>query len=212
MTQTEALTIMKTGVNVYLTGSAGSGKTHTLRQYIEWLELHDIPVAVTASTGIAATHMNGQTIHGWAGIGIREFLTDVDMDMLEQKPYLFKRFASARVLIIDEVSMLHAHRLDMVERVCRRFRRNDAPFGGLQVILSGDFFQLPPVTKPGAVRTPPKKSPQQEMFIDFDSGEEIEQEPQSDMVIHSRAWKIMKPAIYSGSSYHHSIGRPILHN
>ena len=151
MTQNEALEIMKTGVNVYLTGSAGSGKTHTLREYIKWLEHRDISVAITASTGIAATHMNGQTIHGWAGIGIREFLTDADMDMLEQKQYLWKRFEKARVLIIDEVSMLHAHRLDMVERVCRRFKRNDLAFGGLQVILSGDFFQLPPVTRVGGV-------------------------------------------------------------
>ena len=195
MTQAQALVIMKTGVNVYLTGSAGSGKTHTLRQYIEWLNEHDIPVAITASTGIAATHMNGQTIHGWAGIGIREFLTDADMDALEQKQYLFKRFEKARVLIIDEVSMLHAHRLDMVERVCRRFRRSDLPFGGLQVILSGDFFQLPPITRAGALRAPAQNSsPQQEMFVDYDSNEQIE-EPESDLIMYSRAWKIMKPAI-----------------
>ncbi|MEI6316652.1 MAG: AAA family ATPase [bacterium] len=195
MTQAQALAIMKTGVNVYLTGSAGSGKTHTLRQYIDWLDEHDIPVAITASTGIAATHMNGQTIHGWSGIGIREFLTDSDIDALEQKQYLFKRFEKARVLIIDEVSMLHAHRLDMVERVCRRFRRNDLPFGGLQVILSGDFFQLPPITKAGTLRVPAKNnSPQQEMFFDYESGEEIK-EPESDMVIYSNAWKKMKPAI-----------------
>ena len=199
MTQAQALAIMKTGVNVYLTGSAGSGKTHTLREYIKWLDTHSIPVAITASTGIAATHMNGMTIHGWAGIGIREYLTDADIDMIEQKQYLWKRFEKARVLIIDEVSMLHAHRLDMVERVCRRFKRNDAPFGGLQVILSGDFFQLPPVTKPGsaAMRQPKQVSAQQEMFIDYDSGEAFteEEEQQSDMVIHSRAWKAMKPAI-----------------
>ena len=195
MTQAQALAIMKTGVNVYLTGSAGSGKTHTLRQYIDWLNEHDIPVAITASTGIAATHMNGQTIHGWAGIGIREFLTDADMDALEQKQYLFKRFEKARVLIIDEVSMLHAHRLDMVERVCRRFRRNDLPFGGLQVILSGDFFQLPPINKTGARSAPAHISPQQEMMFDYDSGEQIEPDPDSDMVIYSVAWKKMKPAI-----------------
>jgi ATP-dependent DNA helicase PIF1 len=195
MTQAQALAIMKTGVNVYLTGSAGSGKTHTLRQYIDWLNEHDIPVAITASTGIAATHMNGQTIHGWAGIGIREFLSETDMDALEQKQYLFKRFEKARVLIIDEVSMLHAHRLDMVEKVCRRFRRSDLPFGGLQVILSGDFFQLPPITKAGTIRAPIEPSPQQEMIFDYDSGEQIEEEPKSDMVIHSTAWKKMKPAI-----------------
>ncbi len=197
MTQAQALAIMKTGVNVYLTGSAGSGKTHTLKQYIQWLGEHSIPVAITASTGIAATHMNGQTIHGWAGIGIREFLTDRDLEDLEQKQYLWQRFQKARVLIIDEVSMLHAHRLDMVERVCRRFKRSDAPFGGLQVVLSGDFFQLPPVTKTGFVRPIPKPAPQGELFVDYDSGEIIaeETEPESDMVIHSKAWKAMKPAI-----------------
>ena len=201
MTQAQALAIMKTGVNVYLTGSAGSGKTHTLREYIKWLDERSIPVAITASTGIAATHMNGMTIHGWAGIGIREYLGEADMDMLEQKQYLWKRFEKARVLIIDEVSMLHAHRLDMVERVCRRFKRSDLPFGGLQVILSGDFFQLPPVTKSGPMQaqivreTPPV--PQGELFIDYDSGDTFQEEevPQSDMVIHSKAWRMMKPAI-----------------
>ena len=199
MTQAQALAIMKTGVNVYLTGSAGSGKTYTLREYIKWLEEHDIPVAVTASTGIAATHMNGQTIHGWAGIGIRESIDDFFMEQLEQKQYLWKRFEKARVLIIDEVSMLHAHRLDMVERVCRRFKRNDLPFGGLQVILSGDFFQLPPVTRAGefAARQAKHAAPQGELAIDYDSGETITEpeELASDMVIHSRAWRAMKPAI-----------------
>ncbi len=190
---------MKTGLNIYLTGSAGSGKTHTLREYIKWLDAHDIPVAITASTGIAATHMNGQTIHGWSGIGIREELTERDLDLLEQKQYLWKRFEKARVLIIDEVSMLHAHRLDMVERVCRRFKRNDLPFGGLQVILSGDFFQLPPVNKSESrkFKVESQPEPQGELVFDYDSGEQIiEPEiPESDMVIHSRAWKMMKPAV-----------------
>ena len=199
MTQKEALNIMKTGVNVYLTGSAGSGKTHTLREYVRWLEERSIPVAVTASTGIAATHMNGQTIHGWAGIGIRETLSDWDLEQLEEKQYLFKRFEKARVLIIDEVSMLHAHRLDMVEKVCRRFKRSDLPFGGLQVVLCGDFFQLPPVTR-GTFSAPApvvQQPSQQEMFIDYDSGDAVveDERPKTDMVIDSRAWKLMKPAI-----------------
>ena len=145
MTQAQALAIMKTGVNVYLTGSAGSGKTHTLREYIKWLDEHGIPVAVTASTGIAATHMNGQTIHGWAGIGIREHIDDFALEQLEQNQYLWKRFEKARVLIIDEVSMLHAFQLDMINQLCKSFKGNSLPFGGLQVILCGDFFQLPPV-------------------------------------------------------------------
>ncbi len=170
MTQAQALAIMKTGVNVYLTGSAGSGKTYLLNEYISYLKSHDIPVAVTASTGIAATHMNGMTIHGWAGIGIKEIMDEHDIELLEGKQYLWKRFEKARVLIIDEVSMLHAHRLDMVERVCRRFKRSDKPFGGLQVILSGDFFQLPPINRSNETDL-------------------------KDMVLYSEAWRIMNPAI-----------------
>ena len=170
MTQAQALAIMKTGVNVYLTGSAGSGKTFLLNQYISYLHAHDIPVAVTASTGIAATHMNGMTIHGWSGIGIKDTMNEYDIELLEGKQYLWKRFEKARVLIIDEVSMLHAHRLDIVDKVCRRFKRCDKPFGGLQVILSGDFFQLPPIN--------------------------LSNEPDlKDMVIYSEAWQNMNPAI-----------------
>ncbi len=170
MTQAQTLSIMKTGVNIYLTGSAGSGKTYLLNQYIAYLQQHDIQVAVTASTGIAATHMNGMTIHGWSGIGIKDTMDEHDLELLETKQYLWKRFEKARVLIIDEVSMLHAHRLDMVERVCRRFKRNDKPFGGLQVILSGDFFQLPPINRSN---DPDLK----------------------DMVIYSETWRLMNPAI-----------------
>jgi ATP-dependent exoDNAse (exonuclease V) alpha subunit len=176
MTQEEALRIMKTGVNVYLTGSAGSGKTFLLNQYINYLNEHDIPVAITASTGIAATHMNGMTIHGWSGIGIRETLGERDLDELESKKYLWTRFEKARVLIIDEVSMLHASRLDMVDKVLRRFKGIEAPFGGLQVILSGDFFQLPPINKNRNV----------DNDINFSSKE---------MVFNSNAWKSMRLAI-----------------
>ena len=74
MRQSSALDILKTGQNVFLTGSAGSGKTYTLNQYIDYLRARRVPVAVTASTGIAATHMNGTTIHSWSGIGIKDEL------------------------------------------------------------------------------------------------------------------------------------------
>ncbi len=174
MTQAQALSIMKTGVNVYLTGSAGSGKTYLLNQYIDYLKKHSIAVAVTASTGIAATHMRGMTIHGWAGIGIKEKMTDYDLEALTEKPYLWTRFSGARVLIIDEISMLHAHRLDMVDQVCRRFKGKDIAFGGLQVILAGDLFQLPPVNK--TKDSNPEAKPK-------------------DMVIYSNAWQAMSPAI-----------------
>ena len=147
MKQKEALEILKMGHNVYLTGAAGSGKTYLLNQYINFLKKHDIPIGVTASTGIAATHMNGSTIHSWAGIGIKKDLDEWDLDALLQKQYLAKRFEHTKVLIIDEISMLDYQRLDLVDKVCRGFKQNDLPFGGMQIILSGDFFQLPPITK-----------------------------------------------------------------
>ena len=137
------------GHNVYLTGAAGSGKTHVLNEFIAYLRKNGITVGVTASTGIAATHMGGMTIHSWAGIGVQDDLSEHDIEILLAKSALKKRFAETKVLIIDEVSMLHGKRLDMVDQVCRAFKDETKPFGGLQVVLSGDLFQLPPVTRGG---------------------------------------------------------------
>lgn len=147
MTQKEALTILKTGVNVFLTGAAGSGKTHVLREYIAYLQSHGVVVGITASTGIAATHMGGTTIHSWAGIGITEDLSAREIEELAEQPRLRKRFTETSVLIIDEVSMLHHTRLNLVDKVLRTIRGSEEPFGGIQLILCGDFFQLPPVSK-----------------------------------------------------------------
>jgi ATP-dependent exoDNAse (exonuclease V) alpha subunit len=147
MTQYEALDILKMGKNVFLTGPAGSGKTHVLNSYISYLKSHAVDVAVTASTGIAATHIGGMTIHSWSGLGVKDFLTDYDIENLLEKQYLYKRFEKTKVLVIDEISMLHHFRLDMIEWICRRMKRSEMPFGGMQVIVCGDFFQLPPVTR-----------------------------------------------------------------
>ena len=147
MTQKEALDILKMGHHVYLTGEAGAGKTHVLNQYIAWLREHDIEPAVTASTGIAATHLGGGTIHSWSGIGIRESMSEADLDRMEQKRPLFKRLNETRVLVIDEISMLSGEFFDMADQVLRYLRRNDTSFGGMQIVCSGDFFQLPPVTR-----------------------------------------------------------------
>lgn len=147
MTQAEALDILKMGKNVFLTGPAGSGKTHVINAYVKYLKSHAVDVAVTASTGIAATHIGGQTIHSWSGLGIKDTLTDYDIETLMERQYLYKRFEKTKVLIIDEVSMLHHFRLDLIEWICRQMKRNEAPFGGMQIILCGDFFQLPPVSR-----------------------------------------------------------------
>lgn len=151
MTQEQALDILKTGANVFLTGEPGAGKTHVTNAYVAWLEAAGVPVAVTASTGIAATHIGGMTIHSWSGIGVRDTLTHGDLEQIAGRERVVKRLEKAQVLIIDEVSMLDAKQLDMVEVVARTVRRSDEAFGGLQVVLVGDFFQLPPVTKQGEV-------------------------------------------------------------
>lgn len=147
MLQAQALDILKMGKNVFITGPAGSGKTHVINSYVNYLKSHAVDVAVTASTGIAATHIGGMTIHSWSGLGIRDTLTDYDIEDLMERQYLYKRFERTKVLIIDEVSMLHHFRLDMIEWICRQMKRSEKPFGGMQIVLCGDFFQLPPVTR-----------------------------------------------------------------
>lgn len=147
MTQNEALTILKTGANVFLTGEPGSGKTHTINSYIKYLKDHEVDVAITASTGIASTHIGGLTIHSWAGIGIKSKLSAYDIDKIATTEYVVRRVSRAMVLIIDEVSMLAPDTLNSVDMVCRAVRNSNEPFGGMQVIFVGDFFQLPPVVK-----------------------------------------------------------------
>src|SRR3989338_1569429 len=145
MTQDEALSILKTGASVFLTGEPGSGKTHTISRYVQWLREHRIEPAITASTGIAATHIGGRTIHSWSGIGVKHTLMSSDLNRIEGNARVAKRVRETHILIIDEISMLSANTLSMVEAVCRKIRGGVAPFGGLQIVLVGDFFQLPPV-------------------------------------------------------------------
>jgi predicted ATPase len=149
MTQAEALDILKLGHNVFLTGPAGSGKTHLLNKYINFLKDNYVDVGITASTGIAATHMGGTTIHSWTGMGIKDSLTSVDLEELKSRKYLRDRFDRTQVLVIDEVSMLHHFRLDLINEICKYMKNSDVPFGGMQVILCGDFFQLPPIARFG---------------------------------------------------------------
>ncbi|MBP7741274.1 MAG: AAA family ATPase [Candidatus Pacebacteria bacterium] len=147
MTQNEALTILQTGANVFLTGEPGSGKTHTVNAYVAWLRSHGIEPSITASTGIAATHVGGMTIHSWSGIGINERMTPELLDSIASKEHVAKRLQKAKVLIIDEVSMLSGEVLAMVDAVLKEVRHTDLPMGGVQTVLVGDFFQLPPVSR-----------------------------------------------------------------
>lgn len=145
MTQAEALAILESGQSVLLTGAAGTGKTYLMNEFIRRSKKRRKSIAVTATTGLAATHLNGATIHAWAGIGVHDELPQLFFQKLgKQRQSLI---AKADILIIDEISMLHDFRLDMIEEVTRFARGNNKPFGGLQVILVGDFFQLPPVNR-----------------------------------------------------------------
>jgi ATP-dependent DNA helicase PIF1 len=147
MRQSQALAVMMSGANVFLTGAPGAGKTYVLNEYVQRAERAGKKVAVTASTGIAASHLGGNTIHSWSGLGILDELLPDDLKRLAGSEKLQKRYRIADVLVIDEISMLHGKRLDMINRLAKVLRASDEPFGGLQIVLVGDFFQLPPVTR-----------------------------------------------------------------
>ena len=147
MTQSQALSILKTGANVFLTGEPGSGKTHTVNEYVAYLRARGVETAITASTGIAATHIGGMTINSWSGIGIKTRLEKYDLNKITFNERVAKRVQRAKVLIIDEMSMLSPSTLSMVDAVCREIKQCPEAFGGIQVVLVGDFFQLPPIVK-----------------------------------------------------------------
>lgn len=147
MKQETTLEILKMGYNVFLTGPAGSGKTYVLNKYIDYLKSKNIPVAVTASTGIAATYLGGKTIHSWSGLGIRQTLDEKSLKRLSHKSRLANTIAKTKTLIIDEISMMNADQLDSVNKILQSICKNKLPFGGIQTIFCGDFFQLPPVQK-----------------------------------------------------------------
>lgn len=175
MNQGLALAIMEAGEHVFLTGPAGSGKTFVLNQFIRLMKGEGKHVSVTATTGLAATHLGGTTIHSWAGIGVNDEL-----------PFEFaEHVAKGRreiiektdILIIDEVSMLHDFRFDMIDEACRLVRKKpDLPFGGIQVIMSGDFFQLPPINRSGSRA--------------------------GKFIVHSKAWQELDPVVcYLGEQH-----------
>lgn len=147
MRQAQALTVMMRGDSVFLTGAPGAGKTYVLNQFIRLAKQAGKSVAVTASTGIAATHIGGTTIHSWSGLGIKDALTQWDLDKLKNSSKYVKRYNATDILVIDEVSMLHGIRLDMVNMVAKAIRQDPRPFGGMQIVLVGDLFQLPPITR-----------------------------------------------------------------
>ena len=147
MQQEQALKVLQSGANVFLTGEPGAGKTHTIEQYIRWLKEEGAYIAITASTGIAASHIGGRTIHSWSGIGIRETLSQEEVKKIIDKGKTARQISDADVLIIDEISMLNGTVVDTLDMLLRTVRMDTNPFGGIQIIFVGDFFQLPPVSR-----------------------------------------------------------------
>lgn len=145
MTQSEALHILKTGGNVFLTGQPGAGKSYLTNMYIEWLLDNGVDFEVTASTGIAATHIHGKTLHSFAGLRNDEALKEQDIKEILSNSYTMKRYRKTKVLIVDEISMVSAQMLENVHRLAQAANRSNKPFGGIKVVFVGDFFQLPPV-------------------------------------------------------------------
>ena len=136
------------GHNVLISGSAGTGKSFLTRHIIRNLKQQKGAnnVGVVASTGIAASNINGTTIHAWAGIGIGDGEASALIKKARGNRMAFTRWKTARALIIDEISMLDGDLFNKLDAIGKSIRSNSRPFGGIQLILVGDFYQLPPVT------------------------------------------------------------------
>ncbi len=147
MKQDVALRILCSGENVFLTGSAGTGKTYVINKYIKYLKERGVRPAIVAPTGIAASHIGGKTIHSFFSIGIREYIEDGYLNWLVRQKFLQARFRNLKILIIDEISMASPELFFAMDKILRAFKQSNEPFGGIQVIFSGDFFQLPPIAK-----------------------------------------------------------------
>ena len=140
--------IETTNTNLFLTGKAGTGKTTFLRRLKQESSKR---IIVVAPTGIAAINAEGTTIHSFFQLSFAPFIPDAQYKTKEQQ-YRFSKqkirvIQSIDTLVIDEISMVRADLLDAVDAVLRRFRKNNLPFGGVQMVMIGDLGQLAPVAK-----------------------------------------------------------------
>jgi len=130
------------GENLFITGYAGTGKSYILNKLKK-----KFPISVTSTTGLAAVNIQGQTIHSWAGVGICNRPVEDVVEKILKRSNLKKQITECKILAIDEISMLDARSFDYIDQVLRALKDESKPFGGIQVLLFGDFFQLPPVSK-----------------------------------------------------------------
>lgn len=147
--QLAAFKAVQAGTNIFLTGPAGAGKSYLIRRVVEWAGANHKEIAVTALTGCAALLLGNKakTLHSWAGVGLARESADVLAANILKNPRAKKRWKKTEILIIDEISMMTPEFFEKLDIVGKRVRANARPWGGLQLILCGDYFQLPPVSK-----------------------------------------------------------------
>lgn len=147
--QEAAFEAVKRGDNIFLTGPAGAGKTYLIRHIVEWAGSEKKKVAITALTGCAALLLGfrAKTLHSWAGIGLGRESVDAHVASIRKVNSVKQRWRGTHILIVDEVSMLTTDLFEKLDLIGRAVRQKDLPFGGIQLILCGDYFQLPPVVK-----------------------------------------------------------------
>ena len=146
--QIAVLEAYRNGHNIFITGPAGSGKSFIIHEIVNDAKENGVRIQVCAMTGCAAFLLNcgAKTLHSWAGVGLMTASIHETVEKVKRTQYLRKRWCSTNVLIIDEISMLSAKLFDTLDKIGRSVRGHpDVPFGGMQVILSGDFHQLAPM-------------------------------------------------------------------
>ncbi|KAL2932636.1 ATP-dependent DNA helicase pfh1 [Bienertia sinuspersici] len=134
--------------SVFITGSAGTGKTMLIQEIIKLLrKLHGKKeVSVTAPTGIVACSLGGQTLHSFAGVGLAEADAETLLSKVLDNKRVLRRWRMVKALVVDEISMVEGEFFDKLEYLARMIRENDEPWGGIQLVVSGDFLQLPPIS------------------------------------------------------------------
>ena len=142
--QAKVLQLVKNGESIFFTGSAGTGKSYLLKRIIK--SLPPDTTFPTASTGSAACIIGGTTLHSFAGMGTGSGTLAKCVSMASREPHA-SNWRKCRCLVIDEISMVDAEFFDKLEGVARAVRRSGAVFGGIQLVICGDFLQLPPVSK-----------------------------------------------------------------
>lgn len=145
--QEQAMQVFTDGGNMFLTGPGGTGKTALIKKMVDLCKTTGKKVQVCALTGCAAVLLNCQakTVHSWAGIGLANGDSDFIVKRVATNKYKAANWKKIDVLIIDEVSMMSQKIFEILDRIGKQVRKDTRPFGGLQVIFSGDFYQLPPV-------------------------------------------------------------------